>query len=239
MEGNIILMEIDNYVFDLYGTLIDIHTDEWRPKTWKKFIKVLDDRKIKHPAYYQLRADHFRLDRAYRKKALEDGPFKVPEIDILPVFNDMFVSYGNAPMSKEQLWDIAAAFRVVSRDYYRLFPGVEEYFEKLHKLGKKVYILSNAQASYTVQEIENFGLDKITDGYIISSDYGCMKPDKAFYDALVKKYKLDISKTLMHGDSYENDYKGALEAGWQAVHLSGVNHPSAYYLNQIKNGSSV
>lgn len=226
-------METDNYVFDLYGTLVDIRTDEWCPKTWKKFAKVLDSGRIKHPAYYKMRADHFRLDRAYRDAAMATGKFTVPEIDILPVFNDMFISYGNAPMSKEQLWDLAAAFRVCSRDYYRLFPGVEEYFEKLHKEGKKVYILSNAQASYTMQEIEHFGLDKMVDGFIISSDYGVMKPDKAFFDALVKKYSLDITKTLMHGDSYENDYEGGLKAGWQAVHLAKENNPSVYYINQI------
>ena len=29
-------MEYKNYIFDLYGTLVDIHTDESRPEFWQK-----------------------------------------------------------------------------------------------------------------------------------------------------------------------------------------------------------
>ena len=32
MEGNM----YDNYVFDLYGTLVDIHTEENDAKVWEK-----------------------------------------------------------------------------------------------------------------------------------------------------------------------------------------------------------
>ena len=35
--------EYDNYIFDLYGTLIDIHTDEQQPLLWEKMAEYLDE----------------------------------------------------------------------------------------------------------------------------------------------------------------------------------------------------
>lgn len=29
-------MKYENYIFDLYGTLVDIHTDEEKPELWEK-----------------------------------------------------------------------------------------------------------------------------------------------------------------------------------------------------------
>ena len=32
-----------NYIFDLYGTLIDIRTDEWSDKVWDEFERIQSD----------------------------------------------------------------------------------------------------------------------------------------------------------------------------------------------------
>ena len=32
-----------NYIFDLYGTLIDIRTDEWSKEPWEEFAAWLTD----------------------------------------------------------------------------------------------------------------------------------------------------------------------------------------------------
>ena len=37
-----------NYIFDLYGTLIDIRTDEWSDKVWDEFAKWLTLRGMKY-----------------------------------------------------------------------------------------------------------------------------------------------------------------------------------------------
>ena len=71
------------------------------------------------------------------------------------------------------------------------------------------------------------------DDFLISSDYGCMKPDKAFYDAIVRKHCLDRSRSVMLGDSYENDYRGAINAGLNAIWLSGANAADGFYRKRI------
>ena len=115
------------------------------------------------------------------------------------------------------------------RDYCRLFEGVPEFLKRLRGLGKKVYILSNAQRSYTLYEITHFKLDEMTDDYLISSDYGCMKPDRAFFDAIVQKHGLKRDRSVMFGDSYENDYLGAVNAGLNAIWLNGEKAADRFY----------
>ena len=34
------MKEYENYIFDLYGTLVDIHTDEWKTSFWKKVSQI-------------------------------------------------------------------------------------------------------------------------------------------------------------------------------------------------------
>ena len=229
----------DNYVFDLYGTLIDISTDEWRIETWEKWADWLDAHGYRHDTLENMRETFFAADKAAREYAKENWGYDYPEIDVLPIYRDMFASYGNPSemLTGQALEEIGSAFRIASRIYARLFPGVEDFLLLLRKLGKKTYILSNAQRSYTWPEICEFGLKNMVDDILISSDYECMKPDKAFYGALASKYNFDVKRTIMFGDSFENDYKGALNVGWNALHLSGENASEVFYIKKTKEAS--
>ncbi len=220
------LFDFDNYIFDLYGTLIDIRTDEHCDETWEKWIAFLDEKGVKHPELGRFRDDFFNADKEHRQR---EKRFLHPEIDILKVYDELFTLYGNRKFSEGELFEISYHFREDSRDYYRLFDGVPEFLRMLREKGKKVYILSNAQRSYTLNEIYHFGLDKMVDDFLISSDYGCMKPDKAFYDAIIEKHGLSREKSVMFGDSYENDYLGAINAGLSAVWLNGENAADRFY----------
>ena len=219
----------DNYIFDLYGTLIDVHTDENAPQTWKKWYKSLKARGLTVPEYYVFRRDFFELDGKYRKEAMKKGQFSVPEIDIIPVYRELFIKYGNTALTECELYDIAYEFRVASRHYIRLFPGVKESLRQIEQAGKHAYILSNAQRAYTMPEIQLFGLENMVTDILISSDWGCMKPDRAFFDILIDRYNMDRKRTVMHGDSMSSDIEGAVGAGIGYVHLKGANDPNVFY----------
>ena len=224
------MFDFDNYIFDLYGTLIDIHTDEYCDETWKEWIAFLDDKGIKHPELNIFRDDFFDKDKEYR---LRPSVYEHPEIDILKVYDELFTLYGNRRLSDAELFEISYRFREASREYYRLFEGVPEFLKRLRKLGKKAYILSNAQRSYTLYEIIHFKLDEMVDDYLISSDYGCMKPDRVFFNAIVQKHGLERERSIMLGDSYENDYLGAINAGLNAVWLNGENAAERFYKERV------
>lgn len=221
------LLKFDNYIFDLYGTLIDIHTDEHSDETWEKWIRFLDDKRIKHPDLTVFRNDFFKKDKEYRLRTTE---YEYPEIDILKVYDELFTLYGNQKLTEAELFEISYRFRISSRDHFELFEGVSDFLKGLKRLGKKIYILSNAQRSYTLYEIMHFGLDRLVDDFLISSDFGCMKPDKAFYGAIVEKHSLDKKRTVMLGDSLENDCHGAIDAGLNAIWLGEDNAAEKFYI---------
>lgn len=229
-----LLNTYDNFIFDLYGTLIDIHTDETAGATWRKFSCFLNKNALKHPPYFVMRKQFFTADREKRAEArIRDG-FEYPEIDVTDIYREMLLSYGNSSPSDEFLRELAYAFREASRDYVRLFPGTAEFLKLLKDRGKKVFILSNAQAGYTVPEIEMFSLEKITDGIVLSSDECCMKPERAFFECLLERYGLDRDKCVMFGDNALSDIRGAENAGIAAVHLSGENHPKDFYSRMLR-----
>lgn len=252
----------DNFIFDLYGTLIDVRTDEHAPQTWKKWFRWLDAHGFPHPDYIRFRKEFFDMDRGHREIALAAGPFEVPEIDVIPIYEELFERYakeglysksslaegrtnaggrgkrggrkkqGSRPKRTATVEEASYAFRVASRSRIGLYPGVTEYLDRLRSLGKHVYILSNAQASYTFPEIRMFGLDKMTDDLLMSSDEGVMKPDRAFYDMLIEKHGMDRSRTVMIGDSAWSDIAGAKKAGIDSIWLNGENRASVFYLKQ-------
>lgn len=221
----------DNFIFDLYGTLIDIKTDEHAPDTWIKWAKWLDEREIVHPAPMLMHDEFFEMDMAARDKARGEGVFTHPEIDVIPIYRTMFLEYGNPEdmITAELLDDAGYAFRTASREYMKLFPNVIGFLEKIKGSGRHAYILSNAQRCYTLPEIKYFGLDKAVDDYLISSDYGCMKPDILFYNELINRYNMDCERTVMIGDSHENDYEGGINAGINAIWLGGENSAETFY----------
>lgn len=226
-------MKYDNYIFDLYGTLIDLDSDEKAAFTWKKFIRWLDKRGIRHPDYIIMRREFFEMDLAAREKITSTMGIKHPEIDVIPIYKEQFARYGNSDLSDEFVEELSYAFREASISEIGVFDGVMEYLEALKKAGKKIFILSNAQRSYTWPEVVRFGFDKIMDDVLISSDDYYMKPEVKCFERLFSKHNLDKSRSVMIGDSFASDIQGAINFGISYIHLTGFDSADKFYLNQL------
>ena len=85
---------------------------------------------------------------------------------------------------------MAASFRAMSLKYIKLYDGALDLLRSLKEAGGKVYLLSNAQSSFTKPELKLLGIYDEFDGIVISSDEGCKKPDVKFYQTILKRYKL-------------------------------------------------
>lgn len=225
----------DTYIFDLYGTLIDLDSNEKSAKTWKRFIKWLDRRGILHPDYITMRKEFFEMDLEARHKLTTEKGIKHPEIDVLPIYKEQFARYGNPNLSDNEIRELSYAFRQSSITSICLYDGVMEYLTALKKIGKKIFILSNAQRSYTWPEVEMFGFDKIMDDVFISSDDFYMKPEEKYFDRLFREHNIDKSTAVMIGDSYSSDIQGAINYGISYIHLTGENSASKFYVNELKN----
>lgn len=201
---------IENYIFDLYGTLVDIHTDETKPSFWKR-VAILYS--LQGAAYGpdELRAAYhaaveMEMDRL--AAAFPSIPREHVEPDILKVFGMLYDQKG-VKASAEKISDTALFFRTLSLAHLRLYPGVREILAALRARGKGVYLLSNAQAAFTVPELNKLGLVSCFDGIVLSSDAGVKKPDKAIFERLLSNYGLRPGSCVMVGNDQQADMWGA------------------------------
>lgn len=227
------MTEYETYIFDLYGTLLRHESDEKCASTWKKWLRYLDKESINHPDYITFRREFFDRDLAARARITAEEGIKYPEIDVIPIYEELFLKYGNGKLDLDTLNRYSYAFREASTSVMELYPGVEEFLTKLRGEGKRVFILSNAQRSYTEPEIKHFGLDKMVDDYLMSSDYHFMKPQREFFDVLIDKHNIDRSTAVMVGDSMWSDINGAIASGLQYIHLIGKNSADKFYIQAL------
>ena len=223
-------MKYDNYIFDLYGTLADIKTDEYDMDFWKEMAGLYNAYGTHYKAK-QLRKAFFKMNREERALLKDRLGCQWSEIKLEKVFMRLLKEYTEIADDKhakvrlpenEAVWAefMANSFRVLSRYYLKLYPGTLETLDKLRAAGKKVYMLSNAQAIFTRPEIKLLELDEHMDKIYISSDYGVMKPDPMFITALIETEGLDISKSVMIGNEVRSDMKVAYSVGMDSILLN-------------------
>ena len=226
---------VKNYVFDLYGTLIDIRTDEYDPHLWS----ILAGFYSRYGADYRpdaLRDAYFRTVRKEQEETARKTGADFPEIRLEKVFLRLL---REAPDKRRaeltvgcdgaQTWAAAAAnlFRELSMRRFGVFPGVRETLQKLRARGAHLYLLSNAQRVFTMPEIEKAGLRDFFDAIYISSDFGAAKPEPAFLRALLREQKLDPTACVMVGNDVRSDMAIARACGVRGVLLNTDGHSDA------------
>ena len=207
---------MDNIMFDLYGTLIDIRTDESPDVFWESF--ALSTQKYK--VY-----DYLDLKEKYVLKCEELHKIK-EEIELLDVFKFLF--------EVEDANEIAMTFRKLSTRYIKTYKGVDKLLTYLKDKGCKIYLLSNAQASFTMPEMLELDLVKYFDGIAISSDYGVKKPNTDFYLKAMNNFGLDPENTWMVGNDYECDIYPAKKLGLKTIYIESNLSPDRLKVEKIK-----
>ena len=208
-----------HFIFDLYGTLLDIRTDEESEETWESFAWWLRD--------HGMGCDARMLRRRYAEKvavlAHRPSAYACPDLDLLPVFSSLCgeLKKGGEAMA----WQSGEAFRRCSTRMLQLYPGTMQVLGALKNAGKKVYLLSNAQRVFTWRELEGTGLLRFFDDIFISSDAACKKPDPAFFHLLLDKHGLSPADCVMIGNDSATDIAGAAAVGMDAMYLRTAISP--------------
>lgn len=208
-----------NYIFDLYGTLVDIETDEWSDKFWKKAadgcrrygMRFLPDELKK--MYGSLVNE--QEEQMAKKCSL---PREEIEIQLETVFLQLF-SGKDTVLAEKEMQEYYRYFREVSTKYICLFPGTQEMLGQLRAAGKKIYLLSNAQRIFTEPEMKKLGIDQFFDGILYSSDAGVKKPCELFFDKLFCRYQLDRKNSVMIGNDCMADIRGAHKYGIPSIYI--------------------
>ncbi len=207
-------------VFDLYGTLVDIRTDEEAPQLWEAMAEHYRRRGADYVPE-ELRAAYLRAVRELEWDAApvrRDVHEAHPEIQIEFVFQRLYRDKG-VEAGLPQALETGRRFRRLSTEYLRLYPGGRELLKALRENGQRVWLLSNAQGIFTRDELDRLGIAGLFDGIYLSSDYGCKKPDRRFFDVLLKGEHIDPAGAVMIGNDGLCDIQGARAAGLAAIYI--------------------
>ena len=110
-------------------------------------------------------------------------------------------------------------FRILSTEKLKVYDGTEEMLSALRAVGKKIYLLSNAQKIFTEYEMNALHITPFFDGILLSSEHGCKKPDRCFFQKLINMYRIRPESAIMIGNDGICDIQGAKVAGLAALYV--------------------
>lgn len=209
-------MAYTDLIFDLYGTLVDIHTDE-NDLVWEKTALYFGF----YGAHYtgpELK-EAFRTAMSQREAQAGQSYECFPDIPFESVLSELFRAKGVKEHADTLGINAAQLFRISSTEYIKLYPNVLDALTQLRQHGYRLWLLSNAQRVFTEYELRYLGLGEQLDGIYISSDYSCRKPDVRFFRALLDEQNLDPTKCLMIGNDRQTDIAGAKAAGLATLYM--------------------
>ena len=205
--------DVAGVLFDCYGTLIDILTDERDIQTYRCLSRWL--------LYQGVRIAPEPLRDGYFKgvqEAFDRTGERYPEVRVEEVFADICAEHSMGEVDPGRLGvDTARAFRAAS--LRRL--GVIRKSLRLLDLfsAEKLGIVSNGQRVFSEQEVRALDLYGRFEVVIFSSDLGYKKPDPRIYAAALQRMGLSPPDVLFIGDTCENDVLAPRKLGMQALHV--------------------
>lgn len=207
---------IKNVLFDLYGTLIDIHTDEECYLFWSRLARRFKKYRIYEP---------LELKEAYLNQCHQQ---EKEEIDICIVFEHLL------KIDRCEAKKVAVIFRRLSTKYIHCYKEAKGLLKQLKKAGYKLYVLSNAQSAFTLSELKQLKIFSFFDGLAISSDYGIKKPNIDFFRQALVNFDLKESETCMIGNDYECDILPALKLGLKTIYIESNLSPDQRDVEKLK-----
>lgn len=211
-------MSIKGIVFDVNGTLIDIHTNEWHDDVYRVMGNLLSYQGVEiNPEV--IKDLFFRIINEQRMASGE----RQPEFDAIGVFREIVAQHATAftralPHEKlEQLPRfLAEVHRAASRERLQLYPGVHETIRQL-RTDYALAIVSDAQTAYALPELNAVGLSGYFDPIIVSGDLGYRKPDERLFEAALSAMKLQPAEVVFVGNDLYRDVHGPQQLGMKTV----------------------
>lgn len=233
------------YIFDYYGTLVDIKTDESKPELWNHLAGIYSAYGADYtPEELQKKYSELcEAEEAHLRKILKvwepNMELEYPEILLERVFARLLTEAENHHetaatiegkpvrlLSADDIADsewaymVSNTFRIISREWYRCYPNTISTLKTLKENGCKLYLLSNAQGIFTRTELEMAGVLPYLDGVYISSDKQIKKPQPEFMEKLIKEFDIDRESAVMVGNEMKCDMGIAAACGLPGVFLN-------------------
>ncbi len=203
-----------HYVFDFYGTLADVAINEDKEELWERMSLFY--------SFYGANYDADELkERFYKYTTKLQESFEDPnkgEIDLEDVFYQLFKKRKIKP-KKKMVKEAARQFRVLSIESFEIKPGVRKVLQGIKDAGKRIYLLTNGQATFVSDELLALGIDEFFDGVYTSSDLTIKLPASEAFDKVGEEEKISAKKTVYISSDYDNGIKGAAEYGFDTLYI--------------------
>lgn len=126
----------------------------------------------------------------------------------------------------------------IATDYLKYLPnnnylidGAIELLDYLYPK-YKLHIISNGFKEVQGLKLEGSGLKKYFDTIVTSESVGVKKPNPKVFDFALKKADAKPEESVMVGDNYEADVKGAFNVGITPVYFANFNEkPSNHFVS--------
>lgn len=99
----------------------------------------------------------------------------------------------------------------------RLFPQTTKTLIYLKEKGYHLGVISNGKTIKQWEKLIRLDLHHFFDEVITSEEAGVEKPDVRIFNAAMKKMECKPSKSIMIGNKFNEDIKGALDSGMLAI----------------------
>lgn len=197
-------LKLEAVIFDLDNTLIN------RKLAFAKYTELLIDKFIVHhdPLHKDAIMEHIQLaDRdGYRRRQelfeeiLQNFEMKTSDIAIETLLNHWFSEFFKCTV---------------------LMDGALEALEYLKKHNIKLGLITNGSIHSQNSKIDQVQLRPYFDVILVSDEVQLLKPDTRIFELVLNKLCVSPNSSWYVGDHPINDVQGALDAGLNAIWLSG------------------
>lgn len=210
-------MKIKGIIFDINGTLIDIHTDEGMDEIYRAVSHFLTYQGI-YLVRGEVRDEYYRI----MGEQLKAGGEEYPEFDAIALWRE-FLSRNLNPALRPPPEKLAAMpqflaemYRGISRHRLTLYPDVKCVLDEL-KPRFSLAAVSDGQSAWALHEIRATGIAHYFDPIVISGDYGFRKPDPRLFQAALDGIGAGPEEVLFVGNDMYRDVFGAGRMGMKTV----------------------
>lgn len=221
-----------NYIFDFYGTLVDIKTDETQTFLWKKMAELYRVYGVDYTPM-ELKKAYYHLCSSEEKELKKQTGYHYPEISLERIFAKLLYEGSNYHTTSTIIdniddWQFHTAnfFRVLSRQKLKPYAHTLRLLKQLKREKCNIFILSNAQKVFTLPEMEQSGILEYVNNVYISSQYKMKKPQREFLETLIKKENINVENSIFVGNEYESDIAIAMANHMQSILVNTSKYTS-------------
>lgn len=235
-------MTIKAVLFDIYGTLIDIRTDEFSPDTYETLSKYLEYKNIYISPDQMRWFYHEEFARRLGTEPAKPGSMRAfkdlmstvsgtgdrpyADADVRDVFRTIVTELGwsRGTDIEDLSTDLSHLFRSMTRKAMFVYPTVKTGLDRL-KQKYRLGIVSNAQEAFTFPELDLYGLRSYFDVIVLSSEAGIKKPDSRIFRKALDALNVSTDEVIFVGNDRFSDITGSAALGIRSVLVDGVGVP--------------